>query len=42
MPWRQDVFVSKQKRCNYPVRDSEGQHREVEPCHDEEIENAVL
>ena len=24
------------------MRDSEGQHREVERCHDEEIEDAVL
>ena len=42
MTWCQGVFANEQKRCNYPVRDSEVQHREVERCHDEEIENAVL
>ena len=42
MLWGQDESVNKQKRRNYPVRDSEGQHRNVERCRDEEIENAVL
>ena len=37
-----EVSVNERKRCNYPVRDRKGQHREVEHCHDEEIKNAFL
>ena len=42
MPRRQSVSVDEQKECNYPARESEEQHHDVECHRNEKIKDTVL
>ena len=42
MLWCQKGPLGEPKELNYPGEDGEKYHRDVEPRHNEEIENAVL